>query len=164
MSPEPLPATAFPSGEYFEAVASAASSSLDLDRLGVAQLRLAITMRQPDGPPRTFGIVFDGYELSSAGEIGDLSAFDPDAAVEGDVATWSEMFLNIAEHGAADLHHTLNALSIAGAPLEVTGSDPVRRDRVFRYAETIQQFLDAAALVPVAPVPVAPGRPAPVRG
>ncbi len=149
----------FPSGAFFDALASGASRVLDLERLGFAELRLAFAMRGADGATRSFGIVFDGYELSSAGELEDLSAFDADAVVEGELATFGEMFDNIAAHGGADLHHTFNALTLAGVPLEVKGDDPVRRDRVFRYAETIQQFLDAAAVLGAAPA----DEPAPAR-
>ena len=138
-------AAAFPSGAFFDALAARASRVLDFERLGFAELRLAFAMREPERATRSFGVVFDGYELSSSGELEDLSAFDADAVVEGELATFAEMFDNIATHGGADLQHTFNALSLAGVPLEVKGDDPVRRDRVFRYAETIQQFLDAAA-------------------
>ena len=148
MSPEPVAAT-FPSTEWFDALVAAAKASVDVERLGFAELRLAFEMRDPDAPARRFGVVFDGYEIDSAGELDDLAAFDPDVVVEGDLAVFEEMVENVVSHHGADGAHTLNALTIAGTPLELRSDDPVRRDRAYRYAESIQQLLDAAALVGV---------------
>lgn len=139
--------TAFPSTEWFDALVEAAKRSVDVERLGFAELRLAFEMREPAHPPRWFGVVFDGYDLSSSGELEDLDAFDPDVVVEGELVVFEEMVENVVAHHGADGAHTLNALTIAGIPLALRSNDPLRRDRAFRYAESIQQLLDAAELV-----------------
>jgi hypothetical protein len=50
---------------------------------------------------------------------------------------------NIVANRGADPRPTLNALSIAEAPLRVSSPDPVGRDKFFRYAETLQTLFDA---------------------
>lgn len=60
------------------------------------------------------------------------------------------MAANIATNGGADLAHTLNALSIAEAPLRVSSLDPLGRDKFFRYAETLQTLFDSLAGAPIA--------------
>jgi hypothetical protein len=135
----------FPSGEWFDALVASACRSIEQERLGFSELRLAFQMTDEGGGARAFGVVFEAYDISSAGELSELSSFDPDAVVTGDLSAWREMFDNIVAHGRADGAHTFNALTIADAPLAITAADPLRRDRVFRFAETIQQLLDAAS-------------------
>lgn len=145
MSREAVMTPPFPSSEWFGALAACASESLDFERLGFADLRLAFEMSDAPGGPRSFGVVLDGYDVTSEGELDPAASFDADATIRGPLATWEEMVSNIVEHGMADGAHTLNALTIAGLPLAIVSSDPVRRDRVYRFAETVQQLLDSAA-------------------
>jgi hypothetical protein len=116
-------------------------------RLGFADLRLMVEESDGDAA-RQFGLVLDGYDVLAAGEIHDVASFDPEATLTGPRATWDELAANIAANGGADGAHTLNALSIAEAPLRVTSSDPVGRDKFYRYAETLQTLFDAA-LAPI---------------
>lgn len=112
------------------------------ERLGLADLRLAIEETEK-GRARRFGLVLDGYDVHYVGELEDLEAFGADAVVSGNTETWLEMVANIVTNHGADGSHTLNALSIAGAPLQVYAADPIGRDKFFRYAETLQTLFDA---------------------
>ncbi|MDA8183303.1 MAG: hypothetical protein ACYCUF_03210 [Acidimicrobiales bacterium] len=143
MSPAPLP-DEFPSAGWLEGLASHAAEAPEVyQALGFANFRLAIEVVDPSGMPRRFGLVLDGYDVVSAGEIQDLSAFAPEALVTGALDAWREMLDNIAENGGADRAHTLNALTLADVPLRVTSDDPMGRDKFFRYAETLQTLFDA---------------------
>ena len=130
---------------WFAELAKVATNSLQANRIGFADLRLVLQIDQPGHPSRYTGIVMEGYEIESLGWVQDLDEFAPDAVVEGDLSAWTEMFGNIADHGFADGSHTFNALTMAGFPLTVVSEDPVKRDKVFRFAETIQHLLDSAA-------------------
>jgi hypothetical protein len=143
MSPAPRPEE-FPSASWFEKMVSHATEAPEVyQALGFASFRLVIEVMDESGHARRFGIVLDGYDVLSEGEIDDLEDFRPDAILSGPIAAWREMVANIAENGGADRGHTLNALSLAEVPLRVTSDDPMGRDKFFRYAETLQTLFDA---------------------
>lgn len=135
----------FPSDIWFEAMVTDARTRPDVySRLGFADLRLVIEETGGERE-RHFGLVLDGYDVFYAGELDDVDAFAAEAVVSGTDDTWQEMIANIVENGGADGAHTLNALSIAEAPLRVSSLDPVGRDKFFRYAETLQTLFDGLA-------------------
>lgn len=135
---------------WFDAMAADARSRPDVyRRLGLADLRLVV--QETDGAvTRSFGLVLDGYDVEAVGELADVEAFRPDAVVRGPRASWDEMVAAIIAHGGADGAHTLNTLSIADVPLQVTAVDPMGHDKVYRYAETLQTLFDALAGAPIA--------------
>lgn len=143
MSPAPRPED-FPSAGWLDGLASHAAEAPEIyQALGFANFRLAIEVVDPSGMPRHFGLVLDGYDVVSAGEIDNLPVFAPEAILTGALDAWREMVDNIAENGGADRVHTLNALTLADVPLRVTSDDPMGRDKFFRYAETLQTLFDA---------------------
>ncbi len=135
--------------DWFEAMQQDTRNRPELYRhLGFADLRLVF--EEIDGTEaRRFGLVLDGYDVLYAGELHDLDAFGADAVVTGPRETWAEMCSNIVANGGADGSHTLNALSIAEAPLRVVSDDPVGRDKFYRFAETLQTLFDSLATAPV---------------
>ena len=134
---------------WFEVMADDARNRPGVYRhLGFGDLRLVVE-ETDDERTRRFGLVLDGYDVFSAGEIPDVESFHPDATISGSRGTWEEMAFNIRSNGAADLGHTLNALSIADTPLKVTSTDPLGRDKFFRYAETLQTLFDSLAREPL---------------
>lgn len=135
---------------WFEGMADDARNRPEVyRRLGFGDLRLVV--EESDGSrSRRFGLVLEGYDVLSAGELEDVASFRPDATVSGSRETWDEMATNIRKNGGADLAHTLNALSIAETPLKVFSADPLGRDKFFRYAETLQTLFDSLAREPVA--------------
>ncbi len=148
----------FPSDEWFEALVSGAERNQEeLRALGFANFRLVVEVVD-SGEARHFGLVLDGYDVEYTGEFDDagVDAFAADATITGPAEIWTDMVDNISAGGRADARHTLNALSIAEAPLRVHSDDPMGRDKFFRYAETLQTIFDATAHVPphLAPMPV----------
>jgi hypothetical protein len=130
-------------GAWFEAMEEDARNRPEIyRRLGFADLRLAV--EETNGTEhRQFGLVLDGYDALYAGELDDVEAFQADATVTGSRETWDDMIANVCTNGGADGAHTLNALSIAEAPLRVVSGDPIGRDKFYRFAETLQTLFDA---------------------
>jgi hypothetical protein len=135
----------FPSEAWFGRLAAAVDDDPDtFARLGFAELRFVVEVTDGDAV-RRFGIVLDGYDVESLGELADPAEFAPDATVTGPMDAWQEMVDNIDTHGGADNEHTLNRLTLAGVPLRVEAVDPMGRDKFYRYAETLQVLFDATA-------------------
>jgi len=153
--------SAFPSAAWFARIAGDAERRPEVyARLGVAYCRFAVEILDPPHPVRCFGLVLDGYDVRCVGEFEDLATFDPDVVLSGPLEAWVGMVASIVAHGSADQAHTLNALSIAGFPLSARSSDPLGRDKFYRYAETLQTLFDSAGSwteMPLAPtVPATP--------
>ena len=55
------------------------------------------------------------------------------------------MFDDIVANGRATGRQTLNALTLWGEDMRIEGTDPMGTDRVSRFNQTLQQFLDGAA-------------------
>lgn len=143
-------AETFPSKDWFRAMEKDSQDRRDVYRdLGAADLRLVVEVVDGDHA-RRFGLVLDGYDVLYAGELDDVDAFHGDVTVTGSAEVWREMIANIVTHGGADRTHTLNALSIAEAPLRAWSADPVGRDKFFRYAETLQTLFDSLGAVELA--------------
>lgn len=146
-----MDADTFPSAAWFEAMAADAVHRPEVYRqLGTADFRLVVEVVDGDAV-HAYGLVLDGYDVLFAGELTDPAAFGAEATVTGPRAVWQEMVADIVRNGGADGAHTLNALTIAEAPLRVVAPDPLGRDKFFRYAETLQTLFDALAR----PVPAA---------
>lgn len=136
--------TTFPSDAWFETMVADTAARPDVyQRLGFGDFRLIVEVHTPRRRVRRFGLVLDGYDALYAGELGDVDAFRPDATISGPLDTWQEMVAAVVAEGVASGAHTLNALTIAEAPLRVSSVDPLGRDKFFRYAETLQTLFDA---------------------
>ena len=133
----------FPSGRWFsELVARASADQSAMERLGIAGLRLGLEIVD-DGHPQMFGIVLDGYDVESLGDV-DEEAFAPEVVVSGPSDAWGEMVSSIEANGSADAAHTLNSLTITGLPFSVRANDAMGHDKFFRYMGTLQAIFDAA--------------------
>lgn len=138
----------FPSADWMDAVAAQATNDADeLAKLGFCNLRLMLAVNATPSGNRFLGLVLDGYDVTSAGEV-DPAAWDSDCTLEGPLGSWVDMLSNIGANGGADLAHTLNALTLAEFPMRVTADDPMGRDLFFRYNETLQAIFDRASRVP----------------
>jgi hypothetical protein len=134
----------FPSDAWFAALVERAQADrTDLDRLGIADLRLGVEVVGEDGRATCYGLVFDGYDVTSVGAT-DEGVFAPEVVVAGPVAAWRDMVDAIEAGGRADTAHDLNALTLAGVPLEVRSDDAVGHDKFFRFMGTVQALFDAA--------------------
>jgi hypothetical protein len=138
----------FPSNEWFGALVAAAGQDPELLRtLGFADIRLGLRLTGAPGGDRVFGLRLENYDVISDGQI-DLAEWNADCVFEGPAEVWDEMIANIVDNGAADLGHTLNALSLAEEPMRVVADDPMGRDLFFRYNQTLQEVFDCADQVP----------------
>lgn len=143
----------FPSDRWFsELVDRAVSDRGTMERLGIADLRLGIEIHDDAGGAEVFGIVLEGYEVHSVGEVS-ATEFVPEVVISGPLDAWQDMVSAIEGHGGADGPQTLNSLSLAGVPFEVRSDDAVGHDKFFRYMGTIQAVFDAAG-APMATVAV----------
>jgi hypothetical protein len=132
---------------WFEALADVAQGEADrLAALGIADFRLLVEVASETDTAR-YGIVLDGYDVTVTHRLGPQEASSFDAVLRGETASWQELIENILANGGADIAHSLNALSIAGWPLQLSSDDPVGRDKFFRYAETLQALFDGISRV-----------------
>jgi len=146
-------ASPFHSARWFaELVARASADQSAMERLGIAGLRLGLEIVD-DGHPQMFGIVLDGYDVESLGEVMEKE-FAPEVVVSGPADAWQEMISSIEANGSADAAHTLNSLTITGLPFSVRAGDAMGHDKFFRYMGTLQAIFDAAGT----PATVSTGR------
>src|ERR687887_1615363 len=99
----------------------------------------------PDGAgaPAEFTLVFEVFDCVRVRE--GLASVETDFVVEGPFGAWREMLDTIHELGAADTAHSLNTLTHFGEALQVRYDDPDGHDKMYRFAESIQEFLDLSA-------------------
>ena len=141
----------FPSDEWFSLLIAAAVADASLmEHLGIAELRFGVEVVAPSGEAQLFGIVLDGYDVTSLGTV-DEAAFAPEVVVSGPLEAWVEMIEVIEAEGETDTAHTLNSLTIFGTPMMVRSPDAMGQDKFFRFMGTLQAIFDAAgsASVPV---------------
>ncbi len=149
-------AVEFPSVAWFRRLADAMAAAPErYRRLGPLDLTLVPRITMRDGEIRTFVLVFQGYGCRSVEEI-PLAGADcgpHPVAVEGEYDAWREMVENIRAHGAADLQHTLNFLTLPDWPLRLVPLDEAAGqldvDRFYRYIESLQEFFNEAARVDI---------------
>ena len=138
---------AFPSVGFFEALQREMRAERErFARLGFFDTVFGIRVL-PDGAgaPTEFVLGFEVFDCVrvAAGSRTD----DVDFILEGPLSAWREMFDNIHALGAADTAHSLNTLTHFGERLRVLYDDPDGHDKMYRFAESIQEFLDLAARV-----------------
>lgn len=100
----------------------------------------------PGGQPVQFQVTFEEFEAIDVREATAADTARVDFVLEATCATWREMIENIAQHGGRpDLAHTLNHLSHPGTPIFLRSDDPIRRDKYFRFNQSLQEFVNASA-------------------
>lgn len=149
----------FPTLEFFEALQGLMNSQpAKYDQLGWCDIRLlcAIVADDPLAEDEYYGLVFDTFECTSAERIDAQTPeeamidFDADCILEAYYSTWRDMVESIRANGGADLTHTLNYLTLPDVPMRAWGPDQERADKFFRYNQTLQEFFNDAARLPVA--------------
>jgi len=94
------------------------------------------------GVPTEYLLAFDVFDCVRAAEgLGG----EIDFVLEGTLPGWREMLDNIHALGAADTAHSLNTLTHFGEGLTLRYDDPDGHDKMYRFAESIQQFFDLSA-------------------
>ena len=139
---------AFPSEQFFKALAGAMAKERERFRnLGFFDVTIGVRIL-PDDPgdrERLYVLAFEVFDCTLAEEVPDFTLFRVDFVLEGRLGAWREMFENIRAHGAADVAHTINTLTHFGEKLRLHYDDPDGHDKLYRFAESIQEFFDLAA-------------------
>jgi len=137
----------FPSIAFFEALRREMRTEKDrFSRLGFFDTTFGVRV-VPDGAGKPAELVL-AFEVFDCVRIAEgLAGTDTDFVVEGRFAAWREMLDNIHQLGAADTAHSLNTLTHFGEALQVRYDDPDGHDKMYRFAESIQEFLDLSARV-----------------
>jgi hypothetical protein len=137
----------FPSVTFFQALQTEMRAERErFARLGFFDTTFGIRVL-PDGgrTPAEFLLGFEVFECVRVGE--GLGGGELDFVIEGPLATWRAMFDTIHALGAADTAHSLNTLTHFGEHLRLRYDDPDGHDKMYRFAESIQEFLDLSARV-----------------
>jgi hypothetical protein len=135
----------FPSVAFFEALQREMRAQRErFARLGFFDTTFGIRVLVDGRASAEFALSFEVFDCvrvreGLAGEI--------DFVVEGPLAAWREMLDTIHALGAADTAHSLNTLTHFGERLRVRYDDPDGHDKMYRFAESIQEFLDLSARV-----------------
>lgn len=138
----------FPSSEWFQALQERAAAKPErFKKLGFVDANVGVSVEPENGgAPAGFVLEFSGYgckQVTESKRPGDAADF----VIGGPYSSWKEMIENIRSHGEADLHHTLNVLTMPGVPLKLEAEDQLKADLFFRYNETLQEFFNGAAEV-----------------
>src|SRR5579883_2889268 len=102
-------------------------------------------------PSTAFFLALRDAMRSEQGRFQRLGFFDATLGVrvlpDGPGAAWRDMLDTIHALGAADTAHSINTLTHFGERLRVRYDDPNGHDKLYRFAESIQQFFDLAARI-----------------
>src|SRR5574337_965530 len=137
-------AVEFPSIEFFRALQALMQQERErFKRLGYFDTRFGI--RIANAIRQEYVLGFEVFDCTEVRAVSDLSSERTDFILEGPLATWVEMLRNIKQHGAADVDHSINTLTHMGERLRVAYDDPDGHDKLYRFAESVQEFMDLAA-------------------
>jgi hypothetical protein len=130
---------------FFEALAAEMNAHPETYTiLGEIDLDVVLVMQRDPEPFRVrlgfSGITCDTVATAAAGEESQAHC-----AIVAPLAVWEAMFADIRANGRATGRQTLNALTMWGEEMWIEGTDPMGTDRVSRFNQTLQQFLDGAA-------------------
>lgn len=141
-------AVPFPSVDWFERLADGMRKESErFQELGATDCTMVVKVDLGAGS-RIYEIPFQGFETGEIRELSRLEEAHPSHfVVEGPLPAWREMIDNIRRHGAPDLEHTLNYLTLPDVPLRVSGPDQLEVDVFYRYHETLQRFFNGAAQI-----------------
>jgi hypothetical protein len=138
-------AVVFPSLAFFEALQQALRAERDrFARLGFFDTTFGIRVERDGDPPAEFVLGFEVFDCVRVAEGRDGAV---DFVLDGPFAAWREMLDTIHALGAADTAHSLNTLTHFGEALRVRYDDPDGHDKMYRFAESIQEFFDLSARI-----------------
>jgi hypothetical protein len=141
--------TAFPSETFFRALQRLMAEQRHRFRvLGYFDVVFGVHVlpERAGESEQRFVLAFDVFDCVRADAV---ARFEPDIdfILEGTGSIWREMLQNIKQRGAADVAHSINTLTHFGDALRIRYDDPDRHDKLFRFAESIQEFFNLAAHV-----------------
>jgi len=135
----------FPSLAFFEALRDEMRVARErFSRLGFFDTTFAVRVLDAEGAPLFEGTL--GFEVFDCVAVREgLHGTEPDFVLEGPVGAWREMLDAIHRLGAADVAHSINTLTHFGEALQVRYDDPDGHDKLYRFAESIQEYFDLSA-------------------
>ena len=146
----------FPSPAFFQALQRRMTEGVErFRRLGYVDVTFGL--RVTGDAERCFILAFEVFECTAIREVRSFDGEAVDFVLEGDLEGWREMFENIREHGHADAEHTINTLTHFGEKISVIYDDPDGHDKLYRFVESIQAFLDLAAGLDIRYLPARTG-------
>lgn len=148
---------AFPSTEFFCALQGLMRGERErFRRLGYFDATMGVRLLGAPTGKGDYVLDFEVFDCTQVRAVPDLAAETVDFTLEGDLDTWTEMFRNIATHGAADVAHSINTLTHLGERMRVVYDDPDGHDKLYRFAESVQEFFDLAGKLEIEfPAPTA---------
>jgi hypothetical protein len=138
----------FPSEAFFQALAALMQAAHErFRRLGFFDVTIGIRVMPDvdDGAEQLYVLAFEVFECTLAERVPNFTPFRVDFVLEGKRAAWREMFENIRAHDGADVAHTINTLTHFGETLTLRYDDPDGHDKLYRFAESVQEFFNLAA-------------------
>lgn len=148
----------FPSLEWFQALRAIVNNDPDFRKFGTIDCDMGIEIGDT-----TYRVTFEAFEVTGVAafetadpEATDSEAPDPEATdlhpeldfvLSMSPDRWREMIENINENGAAGLHYTLNTLDMEDPDNFARSPDYHRRDKFYRFNQTLQDFFDASARI-----------------
>lgn len=141
-----------PSLELFEALQEEMNRRQDVFQgLGFIDTRCVFAVEADDTTPEShyYAAEFQVFSCVRVWEVPYPEVADPDFIIFGQAKVWKEMFENIAQNGGADIHHTINRLTMAYDPMQMLGNDIVRRESFWKYNQSLQEFFNGYANIAV---------------
>lgn len=139
----------FPEADWFIALGRLMEAKGEVfRRTGYCETRFVVRVlpdREGEGQPRDVGLELNGYTLSRAQSVSDITEYDPDFIVCGRQAVWRRMLDEIQRGGRPESRRTLSSLALLGEELWLESSDQLREDKFYRYAQTLQEFFNLAS-------------------
>jgi len=141
---------AFPSLDFFRALQARMQTDRErFKRLGYFDTTFGIRVITGH-TAHEYVLAFEVFDCTTVREVGALAADAVDFILEGDLDAWVEMLRNIQQHGAADAAHSINTLTHLGDRMRVLYDDPDGHDKLYRFAESVQEFFNLAAQLDIA--------------
>jgi hypothetical protein len=139
----------FPSTTFFQRLAERMRADEPaFRRIGPLDCTMVVKVELAPGRSAFYEVAFEAFRVKSIRSLERIEEAAPrHFVIEGSLETWREMIENIRRHGAADLEHTLNYLTLRDEPMRVGGTDQLETDAFYRYNQTLQRFFDGSAQV-----------------
>jgi hypothetical protein len=132
---------------FFEALRDEMSRAHErFKHLGYFDTTFGVRVRDQSLPAghSDFVLSFEVFDCTGARSVDDVTAEPVDFVLDGELSAWVEMLRNIKQNGGADVQHSINTLTHFGEGLRVVYDDPDGHDKLYRFAESIQEFFDLA--------------------
>lgn len=132
----------FPSVEWFQAVADVVNADPNYRHLGTCDANVGIAIGD-----RMFEVDFEAYDVTDVKELQASTPRDLDFTLVMPYERWQEMLTNIKQHGRAEEQMTLNSLDLEYEDEFAQADDYYRRDKFYRFNQSLQAFFDASAQI-----------------